>query len=631
MVSTAGPVVVSPTSTALTDEAGETRRNRTGYSERELVVGVAFAIAAAHLALRAWMLWPSWFYLDDYALVGEAGASGLSGRQLVDPYAGQFMPLGRLVAWVVADSGSLSWHAAALSLLVMVAVADLACAWMLLELFGRRWGVLLPLAAYVSSAMVMPATMWWAAALNQLPLQAVLFAAVAAWVRYLRTGHSRWWVVVALVLGVGFLAYVKTLLVLVVLAWITLAHFSSGGLFRRVRDVVRRRWLGLATLAAGGAAFLVWYLAYVPSIVADGDRNPVALDLAGTMLGQALPTGLLGGPWRWWTPNPPVALADPPAWAVVLTWVVLVAVVVGIALRRRRTGRVWTLLALYVGLAYLLVLTTRAPLVGGVVGLEYRYLTDVLPVATLCIGLATMSLRGAVEPTEARPRPRLRLPASSVSAARLPLVAGAALAVSGVFSSVGYAHVWHTDHPSHAWFDQVRADLGGRGVVDVAEDAVPEGVVSGLLTPWNTTGRLLPLTGLEVSFPPVSTRVAYVDDEGHVTQGFVDPVVDGVPSPRAGCGYKLGVDIASSLTVPLQQVIPAGVFWVRVAYLTSAADTLTVTAGGVTGDVQVNKGLGSIFVNIAGGAAGVTLSVAGDATVCVGEVHAGPLQEGPAW
>lgn len=625
-VSSACPATVSPPATE--DSPTPARAELT---QRELVLGVAFVLVAAHLVLRVWMLWPSWFYGDDYALIGQARTQGLTSDYLAETYGGRFMPLGRLAMWVVADAGPLDWHVAALIVVAMVALADLACIWMLVELFGRRWGVLLPLAAYLGSAVVMPATMWWAASLDQLPLQAAMFAAVAAWARHLRTGRTLWWVVAVLAVVLGMIAFVKGLLVLVVLGWLTLAHFSTGGPWERMHKVVRRWPAGVVALAGSGVAYLTWYLATVGSIVSTGRDAPVAGDLARTMLGEALPVGLLGGPWRWGATNHPVALADAPGWSTVVAWLVLAAVVAGLSLRRRRTGRVWALLALYAGLAYVLLLTTRAPLVGSATGLEYRYLTDILPVAVLCLGLATMSLRAGDQPTEARLDPPLRLPDTLTT--RLPVVAAVALAVSGLVSSVGYARLWHTDHPAHEWFDQVRADLGDRGAVDVADASVPADVVSGFVSPWNTLSRLLPQAGLEVSFPTVSTRPAHVDDTGHVTQGFVEPVILAAPGPQADCGYRIGSGAGSDLTVtvPFEREVPAGVYWLRIPYLASTSDTLGITAGAGSGEAQVSKGLGSIFVNLAQGADDVTIRVTGGATVCVGDVQAGPLVEGPPW
>ncbi|NGZ99941.1 hypothetical protein G5V59_05965 [Nocardioides sp. W3-2-3] len=53
--------------------------------------------------------------------------------------------------------------------LLMASVAALACLWFLLTLFGWRRRTLAVLALYLTTAMTVPAFVWWAAALNQAP------------------------------------------------------------------------------------------------------------------------------------------------------------------------------------------------------------------------------------------------------------------------------------------------------------------------------------------------------------------------------------------------------------------------------------------------------------------------------
>ena len=58
----------------------------------------------------------------------------------------------------------------------------------------------------------------------------------------------------------------------------------------------------------------------------------------------------------------------------------------GGALLRRRTGRAWLLLALSLAGAFLLLLTTRAPIAGAGIGLEMRYLTETVCALVLALG-----------------------------------------------------------------------------------------------------------------------------------------------------------------------------------------------------------------------------------------------------
>ena len=170
---------------------------------------------------------PSWFFTDDYRLM--AGARGhLTWAYLTEPFDSQFMPLGRLEVWAVFHSGTTNWALAATFTLAWVAAAALACLWALVTLYGTRPAVLALLAVYLTTAVILPGTMWWAAALNQLPLQFAIFVSVGAWVRYLRGDGRRWLWLTVVVLGVGLLAYVKVILLLPVLAAMALGGFTPG-------------------------------------------------------------------------------------------------------------------------------------------------------------------------------------------------------------------------------------------------------------------------------------------------------------------------------------------------------------------------------------------------------------------
>lgn len=593
---------------------------RTGeVSIGQLVVGSGIVMLVLQLLLRAWQLYPSWFYTDDYRLLDDATGTPFSLDYLLAPYDSQFMPLGRALAWVVAQSGHVNWTLTATLTLGLQLLASAACLWMLATLFGARPAILLPLGLYLTSALSVPGTMWWAASLNQLPLQAVLFAATAAWVRYLRSTGLGWLGLTLLILGVGMLSYVKTLLVVGVLAFIVLAYFSTGGPRARVVGAVRRYWPAAVAAGVLSGGFAAYYLLEVPSVFA-GPTVQVAIDLANTMIGTAFPSGLLGGPWRWDDANPPAAVADPPAAMVHLTWVAIALVVAVVYLRRRRSLRAWAMLAGYLVAAYVLLLVSRAPFTGGYGGLEYRYVTDVAAAAVLAVALATMPLLGAVESSEARDEPLLTV-------APRPVVIGCLTAVvcaSGVVSTVRYSSVWHHDHPGASFTQRAMSGLKGQGIVYLADQVVPIEVVPVVSAPLNQTSRLLPLLVDNVRFATVASDLVILEDDGTPMRAEVDPVISSLPGPTPNCGWAVR---RGHLTIPLDDPVYDYDWWIQIDYLASADDLMTVRTGAAVTEIPISRGLHTVFLQSDTDFRSVDLGgLQPGTTVCVDSIEIGTLE-----
>lgn len=582
-------------------------------------VAVALAMVGAHVAFRAWVVLGAWFYTDDYRLVDEAGRAPLTER-LLEPYDAQFMPWGRLLAWLAAQPESLSWPLLATTSLVSAAAAALACLWFLVTLFGWRRRTLAVLALYLTTAMTVPAFVWWAAALNQVPLQAVFFVAVAAWVRYLRGEGRRWLVVLGLALAFGLCCYVKTLLVFPTLAFVAVACFATGGPVQRVVSVVRRHGAVVLAAALAGGGYLAVYLATVPRI-ADGGRPEGAGELAGEMIGSSFATALLGGPWRWDELIAPAGQADPPAALVVVSWVVVAVVVGYLALRRERTLRAWLFLASYVGADYLLLLTTRAQSVGAISGTEYRYLTDAMCAVVLALGLAAIELRGAEESSRERPAPLLtrRIGTVPVALALLVVCAG------GVASSASYARIWHDDNPGKDFFTRARADLAGEERVDFANQVLPPWVSGSLEPVYGSSRGTLPLLSPAARFPDVSDDLHVLTDQGAVVPARLAPATLSDPGPVPGCGWSLSTDQRLPLETPLFERD----WWVRVDYLAADDSGLSVTAGDTTRVVDLRRGLNQVYVRVDGAFDEVGLGGADDGvSVCVDRVVVGTLEPG---
>lgn len=554
------------------------------------VVPAALALVVVSIAFRAWMLFPSWFLLDDFHFLDTGRIARPTLDYLLTPYNGNLMPGGRVVAWVVARFGLVSWTAVAFSSLLFHAAAALAAVWMLITLFGRRPMILVPLVVYLSSAMATPSLVWWSAALNQLPLQVAYLVAIAAWVRYLRGRHLGWLGLTLLAVAAGLFFWVKAILVLPVLAYLAVAYFARGNLVRRFITLARQHVVALVASLVVALAYVAIYLTNTPDQSNDFSLG-LAVELAGTMLGRAWGTTAVGGPWTWNNFAPPTAYAGPNDAAVTAAWVLIVLTVLYLWMRRRRTLRAWVLVLGYDAALLGLLLTSRAPSFGAGIGLELRYIADGLVVVVLALGLATMPVLGAVESSEARDEPLLTRPAPRW----LGGLVVAAVAVGGVVSSWQYAHIWHTQNASASYMLRLKAQLDQRGPTDLAPQIAPERVFSSLAAPANNTDYFVPLLSGFARFPSVSDDLVMVSPSGQLTSTVISPVITTLPGPVDGCGWKV---TARGRTIPLSGRAFDFVWWIKVPYLASESSRLTIRLGDTEVDTSVRAGLHDLYLRV---------------------------------
>lgn len=589
------------------------------------VVLAGSALIAVHLAIRAWGVYGGWFYTDDFRLLFEARTSPLDLQTLLRPYDSQFMPAGRLLAWLVEESGSLNWKLAATLNLALQAATSVVCFLMLRSLFGLRLGILAPLSFYLFTAIPFPAFMWWAASLNQLPMQLSLFLAVWAWTAYLRRPGIVAALLTVAAVAFGLVFYVKTLLVLPLLGLMALAYFAQGGFLRRLWYVVRTYWLGLGALVVGAGAFTAYYLTNVPQLASMQDAATV-WGLLRTYAATSFASSVLGGPWLWWQhPNPPTSQVDVPGAALAVCWVVLAGVVVATALLRRRTLRAWVMVAVYLGTSFAVLLTSRGD-VGPYIGLELRYLTDVAPVVTIAIGLAYLPVVGAVESSEPRATPRL----DRARSLRVGVFLLVVVCIGGVVSTYGHARTWHLDNPGRGYISHAAEGIAAQGaVVNIADKEAPGNVMIQWSYPHNLLSHLLPLTGEGVRFPRVAEELYTLDEQGILRRADVAPgVTEQKQGKVAGCGWLVR---PAGRSIPLTGPVPGLEFWMRIGYLSSSDGEILLTMGREQIRVPVRGGLHDAYVRTSDEFSSIRVDgLAAGQAMCVTDVEVGPVRAGGA-
>lgn len=585
-------------------------------SATQWVVPAAIALLVVQLGFRGWAAWSGWYTTDDLGFLREAHRA-TQWSYLTEPYNGHLMPGGKLVFWAIDAAGSAQWWPAVVYLVLGQAVASTACLWMLVTLFGRRWAIVPPFALYLFLSLSLPSYMWFVAATQQLPLQIVLSLAVGSWVRYLRGEGPAWLITTLATLATGLFFREKALLVLPILGFISLFYFTTGRLRERARGL-RGQALALLLVVALGLAYLAAYVDRVPG-QSSSVTPRLAADLAGTLLGSTLVTGIVGGPWRW-EASSSNSFSDPPEWAVGVAWFVVGSAVLYILLRRKRS---WPAVLLFVGYAggtYLLLLTARGAMFGASLGTDSRYLSDIPIVLCLCLGLAIAPLRGAPGGSEPREVELVaRAPLWLVSAVVIAVAAG------GIASSVAYVRPWH-DNEAHDFFARLDTDLGARGPVDLADRVLPKSVISPYMAPNNTLSFLAPLSTDDVRFPDSSSSLHVVDDDGSIRPAEIEASTTSRPGRVPECGWRVS---GTGTSIPLAGRATNDSWWVRMGYLATGSSPATITAGDTTFDVSLRSGLNDLFLRVENGFDEVRIDgVSADVTVCVDTIEVGRARPG---
>jgi len=523
---------------------------------------VAAALGAGELLWFAVELLRGYFWQDDFVFLHLGGTVPL-GELLLRGYNGHLQPGAFLLSWLVSHLAPLSWPAAVLPMLLMHGAA-LVLFWLLMvRLFGERMAIVVPFVAVAFSPLTFGLSMWWAYALQLLPVQLALFGALYGHLAYLQSTRSRpravLAVVAALFTAFGLAFGEKAVLIPFVLLGVTLA-LTPGGAGGRVVAVLRRHgglWLAYLVLLAGYVSVHLWRAPLADSAV---PRLRDILSLVRSMIGDGLLPALFGGPWSGdWVGFR--GLAPPQTAVLAITWTLFaIVVLLGLWLGRARAAFAWLTLGGYLAVSVLLVASARLGPWGAIIGTDPRYVADSLPVAVVCAALALL-----------RPRTDLRAPvpagtraapvsdgsgATPVSdgsdgaagphaaglgrAAVLPLALAAALVVGAVTSITGVLPELRHES-TRDYVENVAAAAELEPDLVLYDTAVPPDTVLPLFGDNAMASRAL--HGLGIRFDQPAEDLRMLDATGTPRKIGLVATVPGKPAPVPGCGYPVGPQI----------------------------------------------------------------------------------------
>jgi hypothetical protein len=553
------------------------------------VVLFGVVLVVLQLGFRAWALAGSWFYFDDIAFMSRAMNEPLDASYLLESYGGHLMPAGFLAVYGLTKVAVFQWEPWAALLLALQALAGLGMLRLLLSLFGRRAFVLALLAGYLAYVFTLSAGIWFAAGINQLPMQVALVFGLHAHVEYLRHRRLRSLVVAVVWTVAGLAFYEKTLLLLGIYLIVAFGWFATGGTADRIKHLWSHYRAGVLAYAALGAGYLVLYVNYgldsSPGNANTQPWSPIAYNLVGTTM---LP-GLVGGPLRW-QPLSVGAFGWPTQAVVLVSWFAFAALLVHAQRTRTKSLRAWALIAFPAVCNVFILATARANVVGPDIAREYRYQTETAALFVIALGLAFLPLDGAPEQNEVRED-------ATPEDARLLTAITAVVVVAATVSSVRYVDLWQDSNPSEQYFANVRTSLthASEQPVPLADLGIPQTLLWSYRFPENTYSHVLRHLDDKTDYPRSSVDRLYVfDDQGHLSPATIPPTR--VQLGGSGC-YPLA---GEKTTIPLDGPVIGGGWWLRISYGSPEDVSLHVQAGEEGHDLDLPKGLHNVFVQAAG-------------------------------
>jgi hypothetical protein len=588
-------------------------------------VGVAVLILV-NTFWRSWTLsrW-SWFQ-DDWLYLTRSHETDLL-HYLTQNYNGHIMPGDFLLAWTISRLAPLDYTLAAGFVVISSAACTVVWAATLRTIFGDRLRLLVPLVILTLSPILLPISIWWAAAIQIYPLQLSMGLAILFLARWLRIGGRANLIGLTASYVMGLFFWEKALLILIPLVFITL-FLGEGSWRMRLRQV-----------RAPVAILFAITIVYVPLYLL-GTRIPGGVAGFKTELfqhrsvGQSLSfyvTGLLdlglptlaGGPWGG-LPNLLSVYSPVPAtrWLPMLALLVTLSAVV--VTYRRRGWLTIAMVACYAGLSWGLLLTSsRYDNIGDYAVRDARYAADILPVAIL--GLAFCMAQTRIESEHGIVPWRVTLPAAARR--HSTAMVGALIAALSLSTLYGNGASWQRLEPQSPkpWVDSLISDARRAKTASVFDTFPPNQVIASFFFPQDAhISRLLLPLRLSLAFNQPAPQMLAVSDSGQLKEVDIGDVSHSVKAPIQKCGYL--VKPLENTYVPISKRMFNWGWGYQLDYYSQYGGTMMVRTDTGTQEVPIPAGIGKMQFYRTDSVSAVGLRMA-DASgqVCVSKLTIGPI------
>lgn len=542
------------------------------------------------------LLWRGWtisrwtWQDDDWVYLADAASMPL-GDYMLQMYNGHLMPGEFLIMWVITYLAPLNFTVPLTITAVASALIVLLWGRALATVAGESTWVLMPLALLSLSPLLIRPTMWWASALQVLPLQACLAWGVLVAARMATRPTRRDTAELLAALAVALFFWEKA--VLLVLPFVMVLVSARGGtLAARVR---LHRW-PVAALATLGLTYSGLYLLLGRQ---SSDQREKGINFArpptvgetsefmGSGLGNLLAPGALGGPWGT-MPTVSHAFSVAAPWINVATSLTLALVVALVLLTRVGAWLPVAGAAVYTLISWALVLfSSRFVNLGTIAINDERYSVDCFSVVVLglVLGVArpARSSRGALRGWFVRP-----------AVLGVPLVVSLVLGNVMAVQRIGVS-------PAKHWVDTLTRDLGERDEVSLVESTAPDHVLapSYWLEYAKTSRMLSPLR--QVSFTEEAPQLRTIADSGRLVPVDVSKDTHSEPGPVEGCGYS--IEPGATVAVPMSQELFSWTWVVRIDTFAAEGGEMVVDFGDEQTSLQVRSGLRSVQLPYSGAVA----------------------------